>query len=86
MEPERRQLSILRMPCYSCVVASCIPSYLSLCFYLCRNEKWFFACSTDGRICFVVVARYEPAVKIGEKILDNVLEPIKANRKTTSIK
>jgi len=40
----------------------------------------------NGRICFVVVARYEPAAKIGEKILDNVLEPIKANRKTTSIK
>lgn len=36
----------------------------------------------NGRICFVVVARYEPAAKIGEKILDNVLEPIKANRKT----
>lgn len=40
----------------------------------------------NGRICFVVVARYEPAAKIGEKILDNVLEPIKANRKTASIK
>lgn len=45
----------------------------------------FFFCITDGRICFVVVARYEPAAKIGEKILDNVLEPIKITRKTAGI-
>lgn len=34
-----------------------------------------------GRICFVVVARYEPSVNVGETLLDNKLEPIKVKSK-----
>lgn len=34
-----------------------------------------------GRICFVVVARYEPSVNVGETLLDNKLEPIKVKPK-----
>lgn len=36
---------------------------------------------SGGRICLVVVARYEPSVNVGETLLDNKLEPIKVKSK-----
>lgn len=46
-----------------------------------ETKTLFFMSPSGGRICFVVVARYEPSVNVGETLLDNKLEPIKVKSK-----
>ena len=51
-----------------------------------ETKTLFFISPSGRRICFVVVARYEPSVNVGETLLDNKLEPIKVKSKqNTSI-
>lgn len=46
-----------------------------------ETKTLFFISPSGRRICFVVVARYEPSVNVGETLLDNKLEPIKVKSK-----
>ena len=46
-----------------------------------ETKTLFFISPLGGRICSVVVARYEPSVNVDETLLDNKLEPIKVKSK-----